>query len=248
MGLSSALWLIPAPAFRALLALALSISVSVLSRAEAGEPVVVELYTSQGCSACPPADALLQKLALRQDVIALSLNVDYWDYLGWKDEFGRPEHTLRQRAYQANFNERSVYTPQIVVHGRFGVIGSKPTAVVDAIARAASQPDMAAVSLERRGDALIARIAPLTSRMPTENTVWLIGYSGPHSAPIRHGENAGRTITYVNVARSLDAVDVWDGSAPVQFRADIQPGVTGYAVIVQNALVGPILGAARIDF
>lgn len=212
------------------------------------DPVVVELYTSQGCNSCPPADEILGEIAGRDDVIALSLNVDYWDYLGWRDEFAKPAHTTRQRAYQAGFGARSIYTPQMVIDGRIGVIGNQPGQVYEAVDAQIAAPNQATVRLERDGDALVAQIAPMVEGLRGPATIWLVGYTGPHAVPIRHGENAGRTITYHNVARSLRQVSEWDGATPVQFHVDVDAAMRGYAVIVQEGLVGPIYGAEKIEF
>lgn len=216
--------------------------------AATADPVVVELYTSQGCNSCPPADEILGEFVDRDDVIALSLNVDYWDYLGWRDEFGKAEHTMRQRAYQASFGARTIYTPQMVVQGREGVVGNRPGQVYAAVDGHNAQPNQAIVDVERDGNALIARIAPAVEGLSGPATIWLVGYTGPHAVPIRHGENAGRTITYHNVARTLTQVSEWDCRTPVQFRVDIDPSMRGYAVIVQKDLVGPIYGAQKIEF
>ena len=236
----------PTVTIRALSA-AVLIALGAASAAQAG-PVVIELYTSQGCNSCPPADEILGQYAAKDDVVALSLNVDYWDYLGWRDEFGKPEHTLRQRAYQSSFGARTIYTPQIVVHGRQAVVGNQAVQVMTAVDGHLRNPSDAEVTLVREGDDLVATISPAFSNLAGPATVWLIGYSGPHDVSIRHGENAGRTITYHNVARSLEQVGEWDANSSIEFRAPINEKMRGYAVIVQKDLVGPVYGAQKIEF
>ena len=122
--------------------------------AAAGEAVVVELFTSQGCSSCPPADRILGELAERDDVIALALHVDYWDYLGWKDEFASPQYTKRQRAYARAAGERTIYTPQMVIGGQDHVIGSRPMKVSQAIQKHIAKAQPVRVQLKRNGDTL----------------------------------------------------------------------------------------------
>ncbi|MEO1291650.1 MAG: DUF1223 domain-containing protein [Pseudomonadota bacterium] len=208
-------------------------------------PVLVELYTSQGCSSCPPADALLAEMVEQDDVIALTLNVDYWDYLGWRDKLAKPEHTARQRAYQKAWMARSIYTPQIVVQGETGVIGSRRGEVFAAINRHAARPAQAAVSLAANGGTLNIGIEPLAEGVEGPASVWLVSYTGPHVVPIGRGENAGRQVTYHNVSRSIDRIAEWDCRTPVSLTAEIDPAVKGYAVIVQKDRVGPVLAAAR---
>ena len=132
-------------------------------------PVVVELFTSQGCSSCPPADKFLHKLAAHEDVIALALHVDYWDYIGWTDSFADPAYTKRQRAYAKTAGERVVYTPQMIINGADGVVGNRPMDVVDVIDRHRRLPQTVALSLTRDGgdvvieaEAVAAVDGPLT--------------------------------------------------------------------------------------
>ncbi|MEM7268511.1 MAG: DUF1223 domain-containing protein, partial [Pseudomonadota bacterium] len=163
-------------------------------------PVVVELFTSQGCHSCPPADELLGRLADREDVIALSLHVDYWDYLGWRDVFGAKAHTARQRDYAYAQDERTIYTPQIVVHGREGMVGSREYDVAQAIERWSDHVPAATVSLVLMEDRLVADIAP-NGDTPRRARVRMAWYSRAENVDIRAGENNGRTITYHNVVK-----------------------------------------------
>ncbi|SMF11707.1 hypothetical protein SAMN06265365_105270 [Tistlia consotensis] len=214
-------------------------------RAAAERPVVVELFTSQGCSSCPPADAILGELAMRGDVLALSLHVDYWDYIGWKDPFASAEMTERQRAYARAMGSRMVYTPQTIVDGREEMVGSRRDAVMAAIDRAEQGPKGVTVTVV--GDDAIqigAGEAP-----PDGAVVWLVTYDHEQTTDIQRGENAGRRISYYNVVRSIERLGHWMGKAlsfPVDCNSLIGPN-HGAAILVQANGYGPILGATRIQ-
>lgn len=212
---------------------------------------VVELFTSQGCSSCPPADALLGDLAQRDGIIALSLPVDYWDYLGWKDSLASPMHTERQRAYAKARGDRAVYTPQIVINGREHVIGSRIGEVISLVEAAAEDALPVEVELTESGSSLTVSISE-TEVPDGEIIVWMAGYTAEERIDIKRGENAGRQIAYYNVVRKLKPIGQWDGSAmtidvPVAEWAD--KTLSGCVVIVQRADkggAGAILGAAKI--
>jgi hypothetical protein len=217
--------------------------------AAAGPKAVVELFTSQGCSSCPPADALLADLAERDDVIALSLHVEYWDYLGWRDTLAHPENSERQQSYAKVRGTRRIYTPQITVNGLEDMVGSNRAAVEAAIANS----KLPVPITMRRGEGTVeievgARALP--SHMPT--TIRLILYLTEASVPIERGENAGKTIEYYNVVRAMRPIGMWDGdTVKVTLPAAelMGDGVDGCAVIVQEDLPngpGAILGAAKL--
>lgn len=205
-------------------------------------PVVVELYTSQGCSSCPPADAMLHDLAKRDDVIALALHVDYWDYIGWKDIFGRHENTLRQHAYARAANATTVYTPQMIIDGETHVIGSRPMQVMDAVQAHSARVDIVDVSLSRRGDNVL--INAEASRRGNY-TVQLVRYTPEETVAIRRGENAGRNLSYANIVTSWDVVERWDGRSDLELQAQAA-GDSPIVVIVQQSTDGPIVGAAQL--
>ena len=208
--------------------------------ARAGDNVVlIELFTSQGCSSCPPADRNLALLAERDDVVALSLHVDYWDYLGWRDTFGRPEHTQRQFAYRAFLGTRVVYTPQVIVQGTWDVPGHKASAIDAAISQAREQSEPARLDLVTEDGMLKAVLAE--TQMPERCTVWIATYDQAQTVRIRRGENAGETITYHNVVNKLMRVGSWNGSA--QSISLPQPGRgEGVAVWLQDDRDGPRSG------
>ncbi len=221
-------------------------------RAEEARPeplVVVELFTSQGCSSCPPADALLADLAARPDVLALSLHVDYWDYLGWKDIFAMPAFTRRQVAYGETADARSVYTPQMIVQGTERLVGSHRKEVLGAIAEAAASPRVAQVSLSRTEDGLQVRVAPVHAASPG-GVLWYVTFHTPDPVLIKSGENAGREVRYVNVARSWMKLGRWDGRSETVYAAPDLAGAgadSGVAVILQAGRYGPVLAAAKLD-
>ncbi len=214
--------------------------------ARAGEhPVVVELFTSQGCNACPAADALLGRLARREDVIALSLHVDYWDYLGWRDTFARHAFTERQYAYRNARGKTVVYTPQMVIQGTRVVPATNAARVEAAISAAKAEPAPIRVAIERDGGMLKCRIEP--GRAAVAGTVWVAKYLRRARVRITRGENAGRTITYTNVVTSLDRMGEWSGTAAQEVTMP-QPGPgEGVAVWIQRGEAGPIFGGARVE-
>lgn len=202
-------------------------------------PVVVELFTSQGCSSCPPADAFLTDLARqRRDVLPLAYHVTYWDYLGWKDPYSLDAATVRQRAYARYLGEDGVYTPQMVVDGATGFVGSSRSQGLDAIAGAARKP--VAVSLTRDGVNFLITVGDGTGH----GQVMLVGFDPVHETRIGRGENGGRTLTESNIVRSLTPVGAWTGSA-VALRSMPAAG-EGFAVLLQ-AEDGHIIGAARLS-
>ncbi|MEE8505172.1 MAG: DUF1223 domain-containing protein, partial [Kiloniellales bacterium] len=159
--------------------------------------VVVELFTSQGCSSCPPADALLGELAGRPDVIALSLHVDYWDYIGWKDPFGSPMNTARQRRYVEELGLRYVYTPQMIIDGRINAVGSRRDEVLDAIERAGRERAGFDIRFVESGGGKV--VIPAGHAPENGATVWLAVYDRSHETEIKRGENAGRKLRNTNV-------------------------------------------------
>ncbi|MDF1729551.1 MAG: DUF1223 domain-containing protein [Sulfitobacter sp.] len=207
-------------------------------------PVVVELFTSQGCSSCPSADALLHELADREDIIALALHVDYWDYIGWKDPFGAKAHSARQRSYAAAGQRHMIFTPEMIVQGQTDIVGTKPMKVMQAVAAHAAQVPPVKLTLDRKGDEL--RIsAEAESAFAGPVNVHLLRYSPLERTEIKRGENAGKTLDYANVVEGWQVLGQWDGKAPLRMQTDIT-GDKPVVVILQSAETGPILAAARL--
>ena len=170
-------------------------------------PVVVELYTSQGCSSCPPADALLHKLAKRDDVIALALHVDYWDYIGWKDAFASPQNTARQKNFARVAGRRSVYTPQMIIAGQDHVVGSHPMDVADLIRLHAARDQDVDLQLSRSGETLAIRVE--SRGRVGKAVVQLVRYDPAAKVKITRGENAGKTLTYSNIVTEWRELGNW---------------------------------------
>lgn len=215
-------------------------------QAEADQPVVVELFTSEGCSSCPPADALLGELASRPDVVALAFHVDYWDYIGWKDPYASPASTRRQRDYASALGLHMIYTPQMVVDGKTDVVGSNRREVDAAIADAARQPKLA-VSIVADGSGGHRVVIPAAAGGSTggEAGIWLAVFDGVQETRVARGENGGRTLREFNIVREWRRIGSWNGGAvslPLDIAADADRN--GCAVIVQAGPVGPVLGAA----
>ncbi len=207
--------------------------------------VVVELFTSQGCSSCPPADEVLSQISGREDVIAMSLHVDYWDYLGWRDTFAQHQFTQRQVAYRDAWSKSVIYTPQMVVQGRHEVAGSRPRDLAAAIVTAQETDPPIKVVIERQGGMLKCRIEPGPERVV--GTIWIAKYTKSATVDIRRGENAGRSVTYVNVVKSLNRIGTWAGSEPEEVAMPQPEPGEGVAIWIQGGESGPILAAAKIE-
>ncbi|MGA2706868.1 MAG: DUF1223 domain-containing protein [Steroidobacteraceae bacterium] len=206
-------------------------------------PAVVELFTSEGCSSCPPAEAYVGELAQRADVLALTFHVDYWDDLGWRDRFGLPESVQRQRSYANTLQLSSVFTPQAVVDGRDSYVGSDRIGIGRAVSETRTG---VAVSMSMRDGELAIDVAAQTGAAPSE--VVLIAYQRSAISPIGRGENAGRTIQEFNIVRGFHRLGLWDGrSQRYKARVDSLPsGATNVAILIQRLGQAPIIGAATM--
>ncbi|KNX39875.1 hypothetical protein ROTO_35890 [Roseovarius tolerans] len=213
----------------------------------AGErPVVVELFTSQGCSSCPPADAFLEDLVARDDVLALSLHVDYWDYIGWKDTFASPDHTARQRGYAKADGRKMVYTPQMIINGADHAVGTRLKDVGDLIDKhlARSGGDLSVDVREEGG------MVHLTARTPSPRTmplaVYLVRYLPEETVEIERGENAGKTITYVNIVTEMQTLARWDTVEPLELSFERPNDAAASAILLQYEGHGTIEAVARL--
>ena len=218
---------------------ALALSFVSLPAVAQQNPVVVELFTSQGCSSCPPADAMMHNIAQREDVIALAYHVDYWDYIGWKDSFGHPDHAVRQRAYASFAGRRTIYTPEMVVQGQTDIIGAKPMELSEAIAKHARQTPPINLEVARLGNQLTINAE---ADQAGEMRVYLLHYTPIQSVQIKRGENRGKTLEYANVVSGFTQIADWDGKSPLSLTHDVteeEPAV----VIIQAQTAGPILAA-----
>jgi hypothetical protein len=208
---------------------------------------VVELFTSQGCNSCPPADRLAAELARDPGNVLISLPVDYWDYLGWKDSFAKPVFTARQKAYARARGDMQVYTPQAVVDGVTHAVGSDSEAIDTAVSAPLEVPVTGTIA----GDQLRVDVAGASGKAK-DAQVWLVPILSAASVSIGRGENAGATVTYTNIARDLRKLGDWKGEAR-KFEvstADIRKlDADGAAILLQasdGGLPGPILGATIV--
>jgi len=234
--------------------------------------VVLELYTSQGCAACPPADAMMAELAMREDVIALALHVDYWDYIGWTDVFADPEHAERQKRYARRYGHSTIYTPQVVINGTDIIEGFRVMQVMENIARHRARSERIALTLERTVEDVLeinatmlealepplllssrgvvhsvpgvyGALASVTERPPL--TLQLVRYMPAAHVEILAGENAGRLAQYFNIVTSWEMIGSWDMRDALQMSVQIE-GSDPAVVILQEAGQGEIVAAARL--
>ena len=237
---------------RVALPLAIVASAMLTSAAVSAEPrAVIELFTSQGCSSCPPADKLAGELASDPSLIVMSLPIDYWDYLGWKDTLALPGHGNRQRAYSRQRGDREVYTPQVVINGAVQALGSDKGAIEGAIAHARKQAGMLAlpVNLSVVGDQISVSV-PAARGAVTKGEIWLCPITKTVPVTIGRGENSGNTVTYYNVVRRWVKLGDWTGAART-FKVPLSDvtaaGGDAFAVVVQagsKEAPGNMLGAS----
>jgi hypothetical protein len=222
-GLAAAMLALAAPAF-----------------AQPGAPVqVVELFTSQGCSSCPPANAAVAALSARPEILALSFGVTYWDQLGWKDTFAQKKFTDRQWEYAKGLKHDNVGTPQVVVNGRLDVVGQRVSEIEGALHSARLAGDGPAVTLTVSGATVVG---PAPRRAAD---VWLVRYD-PNTVqvPIRRGENGGKTLPHKNVVRELTRLGDWSGGRR-SYAVPAAPAGLKTAILVQSGPGGPILAATK---
>lgn len=224
--------------------------------AHAAPIAVVELFTSQGCSSCPPADAFLAELAKNPEIVALTEAVDYWDYLGWKDENARHEHTERQQNYARVRGDRRIYTPQMVINGRVHAVGSNRASVNNYISHLSKGEGRLSVpiNVNVKDDSLKIQVdANAASDGLKDGTLYLALYEKSVAVDIKRGENRGRSVTYHNVVRDIRSVGMWHGEAvtiELPMSEIRKSGYDGAAVFLQadvKGLPGPIFGAQNVS-
>jgi hypothetical protein len=217
-------------------------------------PVVVELYTSQGCASCPPADQITAELTERDDVLPLTFPVDYWDYLGWHDTLARPQNAQRQIAYARRSQSGRVFTPQMVIDGTYSAIGSRRAEVLARIA--ARQAAVVAapgvpVRIAVNGDEVSVSLPTVQARLAqpgAKASVWLFPFGKVDMVHITGGENRGRSVRYSRVVRDIVMMGEWTGKAATfeHALAEHERGQFGYAVLVQDGGNGPVIAAAWV--
>ena len=225
--------------------------VAIIRPAHADPRAVVELFTSQGCSSCPPADEIIGELAKDPNVIALSMPIEYWDYLGWKDTLADSRFSARQKAYSQMRGDRDVYTPQVIVNGSANVIGSDRSAIENAIQNTQKPGVMSVpVTMTLSGKQINVSVAASKAATSAHGEVWICSVSKSVPISIGRGENRGREVTYYNVVRNILKVGDWNGSSgswTVPLENITRDGVDAAVVFVQDGnrdKPGPMLGAA----
>jgi hypothetical protein len=216
---------------------------------------VVELFTSQGCTSCPPADEMLTDMVEKGDVVALAYHVDYWDYLGWRDTLASPDNTARQQEYNRSFGNRSVYTPQAIVNGRKQLNGAKRQKIDQAIRQMDGTDEgmIVDVDISYQGDSLVIEAGDAGREIRNAHVV-LVYFNPATKVEIARGENKGRVFTYLNAVSGFHTVGRWHGG-PKRFEMPMseiaKKAAGGCAVLVQQmregGLPGPILGAAIVN-
>ena len=222
----------------AVMSVSVLLGIAAPATAASKSPVVVELFTSQGCSSCPPANANLIKLSGRPGVLALSFAVTYWDYLGWKDTFDKPEYTDRQSAYEPSLGQTGPYTPQMVVNGTVTTVG-RSFSEIDALVANARPLDGPSVALKPGSVMIGAAEAPKSGA-----DVWLVNYDPKIvEVPVGRGENTGHTLPHTHVVHNLQRLGTWNGAASSFNFSSPKDGLLT-AILVQGVNGGPILAAA----
>ena len=228
------------------------VSLAAAGPAHADTRAVIELFTSQGCASCPAADRLFATYAARDDILALSYSVDYWDMLGWKDTLANPDHAARQRDYALARGDGQVYTPQAVIDGRTHAVGSSQTEIETAIAADADGLTVP-VKMSASGEAVTVNIGAAPTGDVPHATLWLVMYDRSATVTIERGENAGKVITYNNVVRKLRPIAMWKGAAMTVDlpKSEMEHAGTNHCAVLLQAeeeggLPGPILGASAL--
>ena len=240
---------LPRAALFGLIAAWAAVSAPASSQA-ASSPSVVELFTSQGCSSCPPADALLEKLGTDPNLIVISLPVDYWDYLGWKDTFAKPAYTERQRAYSQARGDRQVYTPQAVINGRTHANGADRIDIAGAVSQTAATLDVP-LGLVRKGAAVMVTVGAAGTGQPSRvGSIIAMPVIARREVAIGRGENASHKVVYTNIVRDLVPLGTWSGTATsVAIPASVLEGADSVVVLLQTGAAnrpGPIIAAAQL--
>tara|TARA_B100001989_G_C24550931_1_gene474650 strand:+ start:5952 stop:6677 length:726 start_codon:yes stop_codon:yes gene_type:complete len=206
--------------------------------------IVAELFTSQGCSSCPPADKVLASFASHDNIIALGFHVAYWDHIGWKDTLSREFSDIRQHGYANSFGTKRVYTPQMIVNGEIEFVGSRKLDAQKALNKASKRP-IRSIMLVKHGDVIQISL-PEMDNTPSSH-IWAFGYKKEWTQNIKRGENHGKSVRYVNSVLTYDNIGRWNGQ-PKTLHVDTKEGIDGIAVLVQNGGYGQIIAAGKIEF
>lgn len=209
------------------------------------QPVVVELYTSQGCSSCPPADKILTGISKHDNVIALALHVDYWDYLGWRDDFASADFSNRQRAYARAAKKRTIYTPQMVIQGVSLAVGNRHKDVIGLLKHHHGRDIKVGLDLVRNGDDLSITATSLNGSVGRV-VIQIVRYLPEETVKIRGGENSGKDVLYTNIVTDWRVVAQWNGHGEIRTMTKIV-GSQPVVVLVQTQNHGPIVAAKVLN-
>ena len=224
------------------IALASMIAPQNIAGAQPNGPILVELFTSQGCSSCPPADQIMSQLANNPNFIPISYHVTYWDYIGWKGSLGRRFSDKRQRAYSEFKNSKRVYTPQMVINGQKEFVGSRKNEADRNLGKA--KP---VANIQMTGKTPNEAMITLPPMRAGQYAIWIAGIDAAHSEKITRGENRGKNITYTNTVITLDQGERWDGKAKTVTIPLIQnSAIDHYVVFAQREAFGQIVAAGKI--
>jgi len=231
-------------------ALALSLFVALpvaAGEVKTGPKAVLELFTSQGCSSCPKADAMLEEMGKREDVITLAYHVDYWDYIGWEDTFGAKENSQRQRDYAESWGSGRIFTPQLVVNGKGGMVGSKREAINTALGGATLPLDVSI--MEAADNTLDVAVPPRDGYHKAK--IWVVAFLDRADVDIERGENKGKKVGYTQIVTGRQVLGMWDPATGANLNLPLdelmEGRANGVAILIQEdrkGLPGPILGAA----
>ncbi len=237
--------------FRSILC-GVSLSLALIAPALAGEiklapKAVLELFTSQGCKSCAKADAMLDEMGRRPDVVALAYHVDYWDYIGWEDTFGTKENSDRQRDYAESWGSSRIFTPQLVINGKGGLVGSKRDAVNTALGGASLPLD---VKLTHATDDMLQVSVPAKAGH-ADAMIWLVTFLDRADVTIERGENEGKKVGYTQIVTGRQVLGMWKADAGAELTLPLSEVLTGRSngavILIQEdhaGLPGPIVGAA----
>ncbi len=215
---------------------------------------VLELFTSQGCSSCPPADLVLAEMAQTGKTLALAWHVDYWDYIGWKDTFARPDNTKRQRAYAVSMGAKGVYTPQAIINGRKDVVGSRGKDVEEALDALEGTPEGLTVPIDAKVSDGVLKISIPANAHSAGTTLWMVYFRNHAKVDVKRGELAGRTLDYTNIVTNVEMIGMisekpLEAEFPLKDMA--QRGYESCALVLQkvtsHGTPGPIVGAAIVQ-
>ena len=214
-----------------------------------GSPVLVELFTSQGCNSCPPAEAFMREIAPNPRIVVLEFHVDYWDYIGWRDPFANPQYTARQRDYAKRFNNRSVYTPQMVIDGRVELVGSHSTKGRETINEFLKGGRAGAPSLDITSSGDVVTVSVVGGFESYAGEIWVASIDKEVETLVRSGENSGKNLVNTNMVRSLERVGTWDGS-DTQVSTDRGPlvGTQGIVAWVQQPNYEQVVRVKQVDW